>query len=42
MIYCTGCMVLRSVGYQSVPLAGVPFDERRYVVTNEVQPQPAE
>jgi ferredoxin--NADP+ reductase len=28
-------MVLRSVGYQSVPLTGVPFDERRYVVPNE-------
>jgi ferredoxin--NADP+ reductase len=28
-------MVLRSVGYQSVPLAGVPFDERSYVVPNE-------
>jgi ferredoxin/flavodoxin---NADP+ reductase len=28
-------MVLRSVGYQSVPLAGVPFDERRAVVPNE-------
>jgi ferredoxin--NADP+ reductase len=28
-------MVLRSVGYQSVPLAGVPFDERRYVVPND-------
>ena len=28
-------MVLRSVGYQSVPLAGVPFDERRFVVPNE-------
>jgi ferredoxin--NADP+ reductase len=28
-------MVLRSVGYQSVPLPGVPFDERRYVVPNE-------
>jgi ferredoxin/flavodoxin---NADP+ reductase len=28
-------MVLRSVGYQSVPLAGVPFDERNYVVPNE-------
>ena len=27
-------MVLRSVGYQSVPLAGVPFDERSYVVPN--------
>ncbi|MBE1537628.1 FAD-dependent oxidoreductase [Actinomadura algeriensis] len=28
-------MVLRSVGYQSVPLNGVPFDERSYVVPNE-------
>jgi ferredoxin--NADP+ reductase len=28
-------MVLRSVGYQSVPLAGVPFDERSAVVPNE-------
>jgi ferredoxin--NADP+ reductase len=28
-------MVLRSVGYQSVPLEGVPFDERAYVVPNE-------
>jgi ferredoxin/flavodoxin---NADP+ reductase len=27
-------MVLRSVGYQSVPLAGVPFDERNCVVPN--------
>ncbi len=27
-------MVLRSVGYQSVPLAGVPFDERNAVVPN--------
>jgi ferredoxin--NADP+ reductase len=27
-------MVLRSVGYQSVPLAGVPFDERSAVVPN--------
>jgi ferredoxin/flavodoxin---NADP+ reductase len=27
-------MVLRSVGYQSVPLAGVPFDERAHVVPN--------
>ncbi len=27
-------MVLRSVGYQSVPLPGVPFDERNYVVPN--------
>lgn len=28
-------MVLRSVGYQSVALEGVPFDERAYVVPNE-------
>ena len=28
-------MVLRSVGYQSVPLAGVPFDEKAAVVPNE-------
>jgi ferredoxin/flavodoxin---NADP+ reductase len=28
-------MVLRSVGYQSVPLAGVPFDERAATVPNE-------
>ena len=27
-------MVLRSVGYQSVPLPGVPFDERAAVVPN--------
>jgi ferredoxin/flavodoxin---NADP+ reductase len=27
-------MVLRSVGYQSVPLPGVPFDERSYIVPN--------
>jgi ferredoxin--NADP+ reductase len=27
-------MVLRSVGYQSVPLAGVPFDEKAAVVPN--------
>jgi ferredoxin--NADP+ reductase len=27
-------MVLRSVGYQSVPLAGVPFDERSATVPN--------
>ena len=27
-------MVLRSVGYQSVPLPGVPFDERTYTVPN--------
>ncbi|MEV0352533.1 FAD-dependent oxidoreductase [Nonomuraea sp. NPDC050680] len=28
-------MVLRSVGYQSVPLPGVPFDERSMTVPNE-------
>jgi ferredoxin--NADP+ reductase len=28
-------MVLRSVGYQSVPLPGVPFDEKACVVPNE-------
>ncbi|WP_376771573.1 FAD-dependent oxidoreductase [Actinomadura alba] len=28
-------MVLRSVGYQSVPLDGVPFDQRSHVVPNE-------
>ena len=27
-------LVLRSVGYQSVPLLGVPFDDRNYVVPN--------
>jgi ferredoxin/flavodoxin---NADP+ reductase len=27
-------LVLRSVGYQSVPLAGVPFDERSSIVPN--------
>jgi ferredoxin--NADP+ reductase len=27
-------MVLRSVGYQSVPLPGVPFDERNHIVPN--------
>ncbi len=27
-------MVFRSVGYQSVPLPGVPFDERNYTVPN--------
>ena len=27
-------MVLRSVGYQSVPLAGVPFDKRSFTVPN--------
>ncbi|MBV9095764.1 MAG: FAD-dependent oxidoreductase [Streptosporangiaceae bacterium] len=43
-------MVLRSVGYQSVPLPGVPFDERASVVPNaagrvlgpEGQPLPGE
>jgi ferredoxin--NADP+ reductase len=29
-------MVLRSVGYQSVPLPGVPFDSRASVVPNEL------
>src|SRR5579872_6977242 len=29
-------MVLRSVGYQSVPLPGVPFDDRASVVPNEL------
>ncbi|MBW8482348.1 FAD-dependent oxidoreductase [Actinomadura parmotrematis] len=28
-------MVLRSVGYKSVPLAGLPFDERAHVVPND-------
>src|SRR5262249_45514851 len=28
-------MVLRSVGYQSVPLPGVPFDGKTYTVPNE-------
>jgi len=28
-------MVVRSVGYKSVPLEGVPFDERAYVIPNE-------
>jgi ferredoxin--NADP+ reductase len=28
-------LVLRSVGYQSVPLPGVPFDTRTYTVPNE-------
>ncbi|WP_153538527.1 FAD-dependent oxidoreductase [Actinomadura macrotermitis] len=28
-------LVLRSVGYQSVPLEGLPFDQRAYVVPNE-------
>ena len=27
-------MVLRSVGYQSVPLTGVPFDSRSHAVPN--------
>jgi ferredoxin--NADP+ reductase len=43
-------LVLRSVGYQSVPLPGVPFDSRAYVVPNESgrvlgedgRPQPGE
>jgi len=43
-------MVLRSVGYQSVPLPGVPFDERSHTVPNadgrvlgpDGQPQPGE
>ncbi len=28
-------LVLRSVGYRAVPLPGVPFDERNYVLPNE-------
>jgi ferredoxin/flavodoxin---NADP+ reductase len=28
-------LVLRSVGYQAVPLPDVPFDERRFVLPNE-------
>jgi ferredoxin--NADP+ reductase len=28
-------LVLRSVGYRGVPLPGVPFDERRWVLPNE-------
>ncbi|MGD8497247.1 MAG: NADP oxidoreductase, partial [Gemmatimonadales bacterium] len=28
-------LVLRSIGYRGVPLAGVPFDERRGVIPNE-------
>src|SRR5258708_20622937 len=43
-------MVLRSVGYQSVPLPGVPFGERSHTVPNadgrvlgpDGQPQPGE
>src|SRR5260370_17692287 len=31
-------MVLRSVGYQSVPLPGVPFDPRASVVPNALGP----
>jgi ferredoxin--NADP+ reductase len=27
-------LVLRSVGYQGVPLAGVPFDEKRHLIPN--------
>jgi ferredoxin/flavodoxin---NADP+ reductase len=31
-----GCgLVLRSVGYRAVPLPGVPFEERRFVLPNE-------
>jgi len=29
-------LVLRSVGYQAVPLPDVPFDERRYVLPNQL------
>jgi ferredoxin/flavodoxin---NADP+ reductase len=28
-------LVLRSVGYRAVPLPGVPFDERRFILPNE-------
>jgi ferredoxin/flavodoxin---NADP+ reductase len=28
-------LVLRSVGYRAVPLPGVPFDERRWVLPND-------
>ncbi|TML25585.1 MAG: NADP oxidoreductase, partial [Actinobacteria bacterium] len=28
-------LVLRSVGYQAVPLPDVPFEERRFVLPNE-------
>jgi len=28
-------LVLRSVGYRAVPLPGVPFDERSYILPNE-------
>jgi ferredoxin--NADP+ reductase len=28
-------LILRSVGYQAVPLPGVPFDERAHVLPNE-------
>ena len=28
-------LILRSVGYRAVPLPGVPFDERNYVLPNE-------
>jgi ferredoxin/flavodoxin---NADP+ reductase len=28
-------LVLRSVGYRAVPLPGVPFEERRFVLPNE-------
>ena len=33
-------MVLRSVGYQSVPLTGVPFDSRSHTVPNARRPRP--
>ena len=32
--------MLRSVGYRAVPLPGVPFDERRFVLPNERGPGP--
>ena len=28
-------LVLRSIGYRGVPLAGIPFDERRGLIRNE-------
>lgn len=28
-------LVLRSIGYQSVPVPGLPFDNRRHVIVNE-------
>ena len=31
-------MVLESIGYRSLPLAGAPFDERRGVIPNRYQP----